>query len=120
MHNAKCVLSLIADAQARGKDQPEHGHFDDWIWSFVDGAPQLNEWAEASDVPAVTETSKKMSQALKSRGFKFVGPTICYSLMQSCGLVIDHPVDTPEWQNARERLGRRVSKGGPTLASSPC
>ena len=56
----------------------------------MDGAPQLNAWASAKEIPTDTETSQEMSRALKKLGFSFVGPKICYSLMQSCGLVVDH------------------------------
>lgn len=63
------------------------------LWSFVDGAPVTNDWTSIDDVPAQTAASQKMSQALKDRGFRFVGPTICYALMQSIGMVNDHLVD---------------------------
>ena len=61
-----------------------------FLWSFVDGVPVQNRWETVSDVPATTPTAEAMSKALKKRGFRFVGPTICYALMQSCGLVNDH------------------------------
>ena len=61
-----------------------------FLWSFVDGAPVQNRWATLGDVPATTPAAEAMSKALKRRGFRFVGPTICYALMQSCGLVNDH------------------------------
>lgn len=60
------------------------------LWSFVDGAPIQNRFTELAAVPATEERSAAMSKELKRRGFKFVGPTICYALMQSCGLVNDH------------------------------
>ena len=74
------------------------------LWSFVGGTPLLNEWPDAKAIPSESETATAMSKALKERGFKFVGPKICYSLMQSCGLIIDHPKGTPEWEAARQRL----------------
>ena len=61
-----------------------------FLWSFVDGAPVQNHWETLSDVPVTTPAAEAMSKELKRRGFRFVGPTICYSLMQSCGLVNDH------------------------------
>ena len=61
-----------------------------FLWSFVDGVPVQNHWETLSDVPATTPAADAMSKALKKRGFRFVGPTICYALMQSCGLVNDH------------------------------
>ena len=61
-----------------------------YLWAFVDGAPVQNHWTQLGELPATTATSDAMSKALKKRGFRFVGPTICYALMQSCGLVNDH------------------------------
>ncbi len=78
--NAKIYLEIIE----------EEGSFSDYIWSFVDGKPIINSWENISDVPATTEISDKMSKALKKRGFKFVGPTICYAFMQASGMVNDH------------------------------
>ena len=60
------------------------------LWSFVGGAPLQNRWTELAQIPASTPESTAMSKDLKRRGFRFVGPTICYALMQSCGLVNDH------------------------------
>jgi DNA-3-methyladenine glycosylase I len=60
------------------------------LWSFVDGQPLQNRWTTLGDLPASTAESDAMSKDLKRRGFRFVGPTICYALMQSCGLVNDH------------------------------
>lgn len=61
-----------------------------FLWSFVDGVPVQNHWTVMAEVPATTAASDAMSKALKKAGFRFVGPTICYALMQSCGLVNDH------------------------------
>ncbi len=60
------------------------------LWSFVDGSPVANRWSTLADVPVTTPAAEAMSKDLKRRGFRFVGPTICYSLMQACGLVNDH------------------------------
>jgi DNA-3-methyladenine glycosylase I len=62
------------------------------LWSFVEGEPIINRWRTLDEVPAETDTSRAMSRALRSKGFRFVGPTICYALMQSAGLVDDHLV----------------------------
>ncbi len=62
------------------------------IWSFVDGTPVQNRWSSMADVPAQTDASVAMSVALRQRGFRFVGPTICYAFMQSAGLVNDHVI----------------------------
>ena len=64
-----------------------------YIWSFVDGEPKVNRWRKLSELPAETAESKAMSKDLKKRGFRFVGPTVCYAFMQACGLVNDHTVD---------------------------
>ena len=63
------------------------------LWSFVGGEPLVGGWRKLAEVPAQTDESKAMSKELKRRGFRFVGPTVCYSLMQAAGLVDDHTVD---------------------------
>ena len=63
-----------------------------FLWAFVDGVPVQNHWSRLEEIPASTAASDAMSKALKKAGFRFVGPTICYALMQSCGLVNDHLV----------------------------
>ena len=70
----------------------EFGSLDVYLWSFVDGRPKVNRWRGPGDVPASTELSDRMSKALKKRGFRFVGSTICYSLLQATGMVNDHLV----------------------------
>ena len=62
------------------------------LWSFVGGTPVQNRWRALEEVPATTDASRAMSTALRDLGFAFVGPTICYALMQSAGLVNDHLV----------------------------
>jgi DNA-3-methyladenine glycosylase I len=80
--NAVAALEAIA----------EFGSLDAYLWSFVDGRPIVNRWRDRSQVPASTPLSDRMSKALKKRGFRFVGTTICYSLMQATGMVNDHLV----------------------------
>ena len=80
--NARVALDVIA----------AHGSLDSWLWSFVDGQPIVNHWREPAEVPATTEVSDRMSKALRKRGFRFVGSTICYALMQATGMVDDHLV----------------------------
>lgn len=73
-----------------------YGAIDDFgglIWSFVDGTPIQNRWRSMGEIPAQTDASLAMSADLRRRGFRFVGPTICYAFMQSAGLVNDHVVD---------------------------
>jgi DNA-3-methyladenine glycosylase I len=63
------------------------------VWSFVDGRPRQNAWSTMAGLPAETDESRAMSKELKRRGFRFVGPTICYAYMQACGMVNDHVVE---------------------------
>lgn len=65
----------------------------EWLWQFVGGQPLINDFATDADVPAITPQSQAMSKALKKAGFSFVGPTICYALMQATGMVMDHTRD---------------------------
>ncbi len=69
------------------------GAFSRFVWSFVQGEPIVNRWRDLSEVPAETAESKALSKALKKKGFRFVGPTICYAFMQATGMVNDHTVD---------------------------
>jgi DNA-3-methyladenine glycosylase I len=66
------------------------GSLDGYLWSFVDGSAMVNRWETSVDVPASTELSDRMSKAMKKRGFRFVGSTICYSLLQATGMINDH------------------------------
>ena len=101
-HNARCILAL--------KEKPYLSALgpcrtlDELLWSFVDGRPRLNHWKDAKSIPSSSPESEAMSKALKKLGFRFVGPITLYSLMQSCGLVIDHPVGTPEYEAALMRV----------------
>ena len=71
---------------------------DKYIWSFVEHKPIKNKFKKLSDLPASTEISEKMSKDLKKRGFNFVGPTICYALMQAIGMVNDHTINCFRFQ----------------------
>lgn len=90
IRNKLKIKSVITNAQAFLKVQEEFGSFNAYLWDFIGGKPVLNQWDSHSDVPAQTEKSKALSKDLKKRGFKFVGPVICYSFMQAVGLVNDH------------------------------
>lgn len=70
--------------------QKEYGSFSDYLWSFTNHTPTINEWSDLRQVPARTELSDKISKDLKKRGFSFVGSTIIYSLLQAVGVVNDH------------------------------
>jgi DNA-3-methyladenine glycosylase I len=71
----------------------EFESFDDYIWQFTGGKTIRNAWKTLAEIPAHTKASAAMSADLKKRGFKFVGPTICYAFMQAAGMVNDHLVD---------------------------
>lgn len=90
IRNRLKVFSVRHNAQAFLKVREEFGTFDQFIWSFTHGKTIYNRFESVSDLPATTDISDQMSKALKKRGFKFVGSTICYALMQSIGMVDDH------------------------------
>lgn len=93
VRNKLKVNSVITNARIFLEIQKEHGSFDHYIWSFVGHKTIQNKWSNMADVPATTPESDAMSKALKKRGFKFVGSTICYAFMQATGMVNDHTVD---------------------------
>jgi DNA-3-methyladenine glycosylase I len=90
IRNRRKVESVAGNARAFIAVQEEHGSFDRYIWSFVDGRPVVNRFAELDDVPATTPLAAEISRDLRRRGFRFVGPTIVYAHLQSAGLVMDH------------------------------
>ena len=90
MRNRLKIEATIANAQAFLAVQKEHGSFDRYVWSFVDGEPDRQPLGALADVPAETDASRAMSKDLRRRGFRFVGPTICYAFMQAVGMVNDH------------------------------
>ena len=68
-------------------------YHDAFVWQFVGGRPKRNAWRSLKEIPPRTPESEAMSKSLKRRGFRFVGPTICYALMQATGMVNDHTTD---------------------------
>ena len=78
--------------RAFGKIQDEFDSFDAYVWRFVGGRPRKNRWNAHGDIPARTDESDALSRDLRSRGFTFVGSTICYAFMQAVGLVNDHTI----------------------------
>lgn len=93
MRNRLKIDAAITNARAFLEVQQEFGTFDKYIWQFVGGSPILNRRKTMKDVPATTPESDAMSRDLKKRGFRFVGPTVCYAFMQSAGLANDHTLD---------------------------
>jgi DNA-3-methyladenine glycosylase I len=90
VRNRLKVESTVANARAVLQVQDELGSLDTFLWSFVDGGPKVNRFRRMGDIPSETPESRTMSKELKRRGFRFVGPTVCYAFMQACGLVNDH------------------------------
>jgi DNA-3-methyladenine glycosylase I len=90
VRNRLKVESVVANAQALLDVREEHGSLDAYLWSFVEGRPRVNRWRSLDEIPAETAESKAMSKDLKRRGFRFVGPTVCYAFMQATGMVNDH------------------------------
>ncbi|MGH7308645.1 MAG: DNA-3-methyladenine glycosylase I, partial [Candidatus Rokuibacteriota bacterium] len=74
-----------------------YGSFAAYLWRFVGGQPVQNAWRALKQVPAETDASRALSRDLRRRGFRFVGPTICYAFMQAAGLVNDHTMDCFRW-----------------------
>lgn len=88
-HRGK-IEAFIKNAQAYLLMEKNGESFSEFIWSFVGGNPKINHWKSYRDIPSSTLESDAMSKALKKRGFKFIGSTICYAFMQAAGLVNDH------------------------------
>jgi len=92
IRNKLKIAAAIGNAQAFLNVQEEFGTFDEYIWSFVGGQPKQNAWNTHKGLPARTVESDALSKDLRKRGFRFVGSTICYALMQATGMVNDHLV----------------------------
>ncbi len=93
VRNRLKVESTVANAARILEVQAELGSFDAYLWSFVGGEPLVGRWRTLSELPAETDLSRVLSRDLKRRGFRFVGPTVCYAFMQAVGMVNDHTVD---------------------------
>ncbi len=93
VRNRRKIEAAVQNARAFLEVQGEFGSFDRYIWRFVGGAPRQNAWTSLEQIPAQTEESVALSKDLIRRGFRFVGPTICYAHMQATGMVNDHTVD---------------------------
>ena len=93
VRNRQKIEATINNAKRFIEVQQEFGSFDKYIWQFVGGSPIQNRWEKTSDVPVTTKESDALSKDLKKRGFKFVGSTTIYALMQAVGLVNDHTID---------------------------
>ncbi len=93
IRNRLKVESAVTNAQCFLEVQKEFGSFDAYLWRFVGGKPVKNAWKTIREIPATSPESDALSKDLKQRGFRFVGSTICYAVMQGIGMVNDHTVD---------------------------
>jgi DNA-3-methyladenine glycosylase I len=105
VRNRLKVESSVDNAKRVLEVREELGSLDAYLWSFVDGEPLVGSWRSVRELPAETDESKAMSKDLKRRGFRFVGPTICYAFMQAVGIVDDHTLS----------CFRRTGRGGPSI-----
>ena len=102
VRNRLKVQAAIGNARA-WLDLRESGvGFSNFLWELAGGAPIVNAWRHLEEVPAATPMSEAMSKALKRRGFRFVGPTICYAFMQAVGMVNDHVISCFRWNECKE------------------
>ncbi|MGH2739839.1 MAG: DNA-3-methyladenine glycosylase I [Actinomycetota bacterium] len=90
VRNRAKVESAVANARATLAVRKEFGSLDAYVWAFVGGRPLVGRWRSVRNIPAETDESRAMSKDMKSRGFRFVGPVVCYAFMQAVGLVNDH------------------------------
>jgi DNA-3-methyladenine glycosylase I len=103
VNNAKRVLELES--------------LSDYLWSFVDGEPIVNRWKKLGEIPAETAESKAISKDLKKRGFRFVGPTVCYALMQATGMVNDHVVVCYRYREVAEEALTPSPRSSPRVSA---
>lgn len=109
VRNRAKVASAVTNAAAFLALARELGSFDEFLWGFVDGVPVVNHWRTPAEVPSSTSRSEAVSAELRRRGFRFVGPTICYAHLQAAGLVVDHLTSCfrhPDAPAGRSTLGR--------------
>jgi DNA-3-methyladenine glycosylase I len=93
VRNRLKVESAVENAARVLETQAEHGSLAAYVWDFVGGEPLVRGWRALGELPAETDVSRALSRDLKRRGFRFVGPTVCYAFMQATGLANDHTVD---------------------------
>jgi DNA-3-methyladenine glycosylase I len=105
VRNRMKVESTVNNARRLLEVRKELGAVAGYLWQFVDGTPIVGKWRSTSEIPAATAESKAMSKDLKRRGFRFVGPTVCYAFMQAVGMVNDHTTTCFRYKELR-RTGR--------------
>jgi len=107
IRNKRKIEAVIENAKALLKVQKEFGSFDKYIWKFVNYKTIDNKFKELSELPSKTEHSEQMSKDLKKRGFKFIGPTICYAFMQAVGMVNDHMIDCFRYNEIKQIISNK-------------
>jgi DNA-3-methyladenine glycosylase I len=95
VRNRLKIAASIANARATLELYAQGSSLDRLLWQFVDGRPRINHWRMPGEVPAITPEAEALSQELKRRGFRFIGPTVIYAHMQATGMVNDHLVSCP-------------------------
>jgi DNA-3-methyladenine glycosylase I len=103
VRNRAKIEATVANARAFLAVQREFGSFDAYAWGFVGGRSRQNARRSMKQVPAETAESRALSRDLRRRGFRFVGPTICYAFMQAVGMVNDHAVECFRWRQVQRR-----------------
>ena len=107
IRNKRKIESIINNARRFIELQCQHGSFDAYIWSFIEGKPLDSKLTSFKEMPTETAESRIISSELKKRGFNFVGPTICYSFMQAVGMVNDHLVTCSRYQTIKQEQPNR-------------
>ena len=108
IRNRLKIAASVNNAQRFLEVREEFGSFAKYMWQFVDGKPVINKFRRLSQLPATTRDSDAMSKDLKSRGFKFVGSTICYAHMQAVGMVNDHLVDCYRYREINKSVKKII------------
>jgi DNA-3-methyladenine glycosylase I len=109
IRNKLKMRAAVGNARAFLEVQSEFGSFDKFLWQFVEGEPRVNRRRAGGAIPATSPESDALSNALKKRGFRFVGSTICYAMMQAVGMVNDHAVECFRYAP----LAKKSSRAGP-------
>ncbi|MEN6622890.1 MAG: DNA-3-methyladenine glycosylase I [Smithella sp.] len=103
IRNRLKINAAIINARALLQVQEEFGNFNRYIWQFVNGRTIRNSWKSLEEIPASTPQSVAMSKDLQKKGFKFVGPTICYAFMQAVGMVNDHVISCFRYRELKDK-----------------
>ena len=107
VRNRLKIEAAVENARAYLRLREQGTDFGELLWSFVGGRPRVNHWKMMAEVPAATKESHAMSKELERRGFRFVGPTICYAFMQAVGMVNDHLVSCYRHKELAHALPRQ-------------